>query len=367
MTERTRVLIVDDSRIFRSVLEQALRDEGADVVGSVWSGAKALEFIEAAPPDLVTLDVEMPGMNGLDVLRAIQRFNAARPNAPPIGVLMVSAFTRQGADVTIQALESGAFDFITKPSGGSEEESLRLLRLQVASKLRSFQSRRTSSFSPLPRGEGSRVKGESEIVRPYARTQGPPIKLVLIASSTGGPRALSIVLPDLCRRIDLPIFIVQHMATPFTQSLAASLDRQCGHKVIEAIDGDTVRPGTVYIAPGGKHLVLRGSAGNIITSLNEQPPENGCRPAADVLFRSAAAIPDATAVAVVLTGMMCDGTRGLGPLKRAGAHVIAQDEATSVVWGMPGSAVASGLVDEVLPLEQIAAAIGAAITSRKAR
>jgi two-component system chemotaxis response regulator CheB len=157
------------------------------------------------------------------------------------------------------------------------------------------------------------------------------------------------------------------MAAPFTQSLAASLDRQCGHRVLEATDGDTVRPGTVYIAPGGKHLVLRGNAGHTVTALNEQPPENGCRPAADVLFRSAAAIPEAAAVAVVLTGMMSDGTRGLGPLKRAGAHVLAQDEATSVVWGMPGSAVASGLVDEVLPLEQIAAGIQAAVTSRKAR
>ena len=191
--------------------------------------------------------------------------------------------------------------------------------------------------------------------------------MVLIASSTGGPRALSILLPDLCRRIDLPILIVQHMAAPFTQSLAASLDRQCAHTVIEASDGDAVRPGTVYIAPGGKHLLLRGGAGKVITALNEQPPENGCRPAADVLFRSAAAIPDAAAVAVVLTGMMNDGTRGLGPLKRTGAHAIAQDEATSVVWGMPGSAVAAGLVDEVLPLEQIAAGVQAVVASRKGK
>ena len=314
MSEPTRVLIVDDSRIFRSVLEQALRAEGADVVGSVWNGAKALEFIEASPPHLVTLDVEMPGMNGLEVLRAIQHFNAARPGAAPVGVLMVSAFTRQGADVTIQALEAGAFDFITKPSTNSEEESLRLLRQQLAVKLRSFQARRSSPLSPVLGAEGAGVRGESGVIRPRPRLQGPPIKLVLIASSTGGPRALSILLPDLCRRIDLPILIVQHLAAPFTQSLAASLDRQCGHTVIEAMEGDTVRPGTVYIAPGGKHLLLRGGAGKVITALNEQPPENGCRPAADVLFRSAAAVPDAAAVAVVLTGMMSDGTRGLRPL-----------------------------------------------------
>ncbi len=164
-----------------------MRAEGADVVGSVWSGAKALEFIEATPPHLVTLDVEMPGMNGLDVLRAIQHYNAARPSAPPVGVLMVSAFTRQGADVTIQALEAGAFDFITKPSTGSEEESLRLLRQQLALKLRSFQSRRASSLSPVLAGEGSGVRGQTVIPRPRSAVHGPPIKMVLLASSTGGP------------------------------------------------------------------------------------------------------------------------------------------------------------------------------------
>jgi two-component system chemotaxis response regulator CheB len=360
MNERLRVLVVDDSRIFRAALEQALQAEGAQVAGSVWSGVKAIEFLQQHPPDLVTLDVEMPGMNGLDTLRAIQHFNTSRPNVPPVGVLMVSAFTRQGADVTIQALQAGAFDFITKPSGINEEESLRTLRLQLAAKIRLFQQGRTKH--PLA------ANSSATLVRVPAASSQSPIRAVLIASSTGGPQALAMLLPDLCRRIELPIFIVQHITPgPFTRSLAESLDRQCEHRVIEARDGEAIQSRTTYVAPSGKHLVLRGGASALVTALNEQPPENGCRPAADVLFRSAAAIPGLTAVALVLTGMMCDGTRGLGPLKRAGAHVIAQDEASSVVWGMPGSAVASGQVDEVLPLGRIAAAVEAVVLARKSR
>jgi two-component system chemotaxis response regulator CheB len=354
MADRARVLIVDDSRIFRAALEQALAgQDGIEVAGSVWSGAKALEFVQATPPDLVTLDVEMPGLNGLEVLRAIQRLNAARPEAPPVGVIMVSAFTREGAAVTIEALEAGAFDFVTKPAGPSPEANLDALRQQLAVKVRHF------------------LAGRKPPAAPAGRAQPPPaahprparlVRMVLIAVSTGGPRALGTLLPDLCARVELPVLVVQHMPPPFTLSLAESLDRKCRHTVIEARDGEVVQPRTVYLAPGGKHLLLRGGAGgSALTALNEQPPENGCRPSADVLFRSAAAVVGGAAVALVLTGMGCDGSQGLGPLKRAGAHVIAQDEASSVVWGMPGSAVATGYVDEVLPLEQIPAAVAALV------
>jgi two-component system chemotaxis response regulator CheB len=188
---------------------------------------------------------------------------------------------------------------------------------------------------------------------------------VVVAASTGGPRALEVLLPDLARRIDLPVLVVQHMPPQFTRSLADNLARQSGLHVTEAPDGELIQARHVYIAPGGKHLLMRTRpAGGLVTVLNEQPPENGFRPSADVLFRSAAAALGGGVVAVVLTGMSCetvaDGTQGLGPLKRAGAHVIAQDEATSVVWGMPGSAVRAGLADEVLPLGAIGAAVQAA-------
>jgi two-component system chemotaxis response regulator CheB len=214
------------------------------------------------------------------------------------------------------------------------------------------------------------------------------VRAVLVAVSTGGPRALEVFLPDLCGRVEVPIVVVQHMPAGFTSSLAQQLTRKLGtptkkadrnvcptargadipvchsgpdpnasHTVVEATDGEPLQPRTVYLAPGDRHLLLRKECGRAVLGLNDQPKENNCRPAADVLFRSAAAVLGGDVVAVVLTGMHCDGTAGLGPLKRVGAYAIAQDEATSVVWGMPGSVVRAGLADEVLPLGDIAAAM----------
>jgi two-component system chemotaxis response regulator CheB len=188
---------------------------------------------------------------------------------------------------------------------------------------------------------------------------------VVVAASTGGPRALETFLSDLGDRLELPILVVQHMPAGFTRSLAEHLARQTKRDVIEARDGDVVRPRTVYVAPGGKHLFVRSlTGGALLTGLNEQPPENGCRPSADVLFRSAAAVLGGEVIAVVLTGMDCDGTAGLRPLKRAGGYVLVQDEATSVVWGMPGNVVRAGLADEVLPLGRLAEAVQALVAAR---
>jgi two-component system chemotaxis response regulator CheB len=353
MAEPARVLIVDDSRIFRAVLEEALAgQDGITVAGSVFSGERALDFIRATPPDLVTLDVMMPGLGGLETLHAIQRFSAARPNDPPVGVIMVSAFTRQGAEVTLQALQAGAFDFVTKPDGPSAEANLLTLRQQLVPRILSFLARRRSGPAPAVPG-------------PPPRPATPPsraIRAVVMAASTGGVRALSLLLPELCPAANVPIFLVQHMPRDFTRSLADLLARQTGRAVVEAHDGDAALPGTVYVAPGDRHLLLRAGPGREVrTALNDQPKENGFRPSADVLFRSAASVLGGEVVAIVLTGMtgdrVADGTAGLRPLKRAGGYVIAQDEATSVVWGMPGSVVAAGLADAVLPLGDIAGAV----------
>ncbi len=278
---------------------------------------------------------------------------------------MVSAFTKRGAEVTVQALQAGAFDVVAKPSGGSSDACIAALRDDLLPKIRAFLTRRRQiaartinwNLSPKP----ARPKPELSQLAPTARSSA----VVLIGASTGGPQALSRLLPDLTARINTPILVVQHMPPGFTHSLAIDLSRRCPWPVCEAEDNQIIVPGTIYIAPGGKHLVLRsGLAGRRMVGLNEQPPESGCRPSASVLFRSAAAILGSEAVAVVLTGMGNDGTAGLGPLKRAGGSVIVQDEESSVVWGMPGSVVSANLADVISPLDSIGAEVQVAVARR---
>jgi two-component system chemotaxis response regulator CheB len=353
MPDPTRILIVDDSRLFRGVLEQALAGvPGVAVVGSVWNGVRALEFLQKNSVDLVTLDLEMPQLGGLETLRAIQQQSASQPSAPAVGVLLVSAHTSEGAAVTIEALEAGAFDFVTKPSLPTAEENLAYLRQQLLGKVRSFQARRLSLAGAAPPAAATTLRGSPR--PPTAR----PVRAIVIGASTGGPAALVQLLPDLTRRVSLPVLVVQHMPAGFTKHFADSLARKCPVPVVEVVAGQPVQPGTVYIAPGNHHLLVRAQGpGRVLALLNDQPPQHGCRPSADVLFRSAAAAFGPETVGVILTGMGCDGTEGLGALKRAGAATIAQDEASSVVWGMPGSAVAAGHIDQVLPLERISAAV----------
>jgi two-component system chemotaxis response regulator CheB len=358
MAEPIKVLIVDDSRLFRSALEEALSGlSDITVVGSVFSGAKAMEFIGQNPPDVVTLDVEMPGMDGLATLELIQRFSALRPTVPAIGVVMVSAFTRRGADITVKALQAGAFDVVAKPSGASPDASLAMLRDEVLAKIRACALHR------------AKPDGRVLIAPPSAPSvpieRSTPIRAIVIGASTGGPRALSALLPELCALTDLPILIVQHIPRGFTQSLADSLARETRRTVVEAVDNTPLRAGVVHIAPGGQHLLIRGPATAPKTGLNEHPPENGCRPSADVLFRSAASVFGGSAAAIILTGMGRDGTAGLGAIRRAGGYVVAQDQASSVVWGMPGSAYEAGATNEVLPLSQIARAVAALVQRSK--
>ncbi len=355
-----KILIVDDSRMYRAAIESVFHAQpGMAVVGSVFSGQKALEFIRGQAPDLVTLDVEMPGLSGLETLQAIQHINQSRAAGSEIGVLMVSAFTKRGADVTMQALQAGAFDFVTKPSESSPEASIERLRQDLLPRVRLFLSRRAG---PL-RKPGPAAPGPSFAEPAPRRATSPrPVQVIVVAASTGGPKALASLLPDLAARVTAPIAVVQHMPAQFTCSLAEHLSRHSGISAAEASEGATLLPGSVTIARGGHHLVLRRDAtGQLVAGLNEQLPENGCRPSANVLFRSVAAVAGREAIAIVLTGMGNDGTAGLEPLHRAGAYVIAQDEESSVVWGMPGSAVAAGLVDHVCPLSAIGQVVEALV------
>ena len=328
MPRCAQILIVDDSRIFRAAVEASLAgQEGIEIVGSVFSGEKALEVIKASPPDLVTLDVEMPGMGGIETLKAIQQINAGKATGTEVGVIMVSTYTQRGADITVQALQAGAFDFVTKPSGPQQDENVNLLRQQLLSKIRLFMGERKRKMAAMEPAVLQLAKNASQAsrsggVRALQSVHRQAVRAIVIAASTGGPKALEILLPDLVRRVNLPILVVQHMPPRFTQSLAENLARLSGSVVVEASDGDVVHEKSVYIAPGGKHMLLRSDRGRLLMGLNDQSPENGCRPSADVLFRSAAAAIQGGVLAIVLTGMGRDGTAGLGAIKRAGGCLL---------------------------------------------
>ena len=349
---KTKLLIVDDSRIFRSAIEESLASEkDVEVVGSVWNGIKAIEFIQSSPPDLVTLDVEMPDMDGLDTLKAIQKINRSTSVSKQIGVIMLSSHTQKGADTTVKALEMGAFDFIPKPEGKDFKENIEILRRQLVVKIRNFATKHIT-YSSDPRIV---VPPPPEITPELSVSSD--IKAIMIGVSTGGPRALAETMPTLCEKVDVPIFIVQHMPPTFTQSLAKSLNSKCRYTVMECRDGDIVKERHAYIAPGGRHMLLIKRHKNVRTVVGNQPPENGCKPSVDILFRSGATVYGKNIVAIVLTGMGVDGTKGSGILKRAGASIIVQDDKTSVVWGMPGSVEAAGNADKVLPLDKIPYAV----------
>jgi len=355
--EPLKVLIVDDSRIFRAAMQDALDGKpGVRVVGSVWSGEKALEFVRLSPPDLVTLDVNMPGRGGLDTLSDLQEFNASRPGLPPVGVLLVSALTSRGAATTVEGLQRGAFDFIRKPDGADEKVNAALLQQQLIEKIDLFALRRNRPASVL-----------SALAMPTTTsTASRPGRFhcVAIGVSTGGPAALARLLPVVTKQSAVPILIVQHMTTGLTGHLAESLAKKCDARIVEASEGEQVKPGWVYIAPAGRHMIVRNHNARVIIGLNDQPPENGFRPSVDVFFRSVAGAYPHAALAAILTGMGSDGAKGLAALKRSGGYVIAQDEASSVVWGMPGAAVAANVVDEVLPLERIGPAVLTLLGSR---
>ena len=340
-----RVLIVDDSIVFRKALELAFSGiPFVKIIGSAYNGLKALEFIENQEcPDIVTLDVEMPELDGIETLIRIQEYNRNHPDKKNIEVIMVSSLTMEGAQTTIRALQNGAFDFITKPNDLEAEEARYELKRKLKEKI----------FSLLYKEDLPAQVGAIREIRTRTVDRSP-YDVILIGVSTGGPRALATLLPELTSRVDLPIVIVQHMPPGFTKSLADNLDKKTGTvRVVEAEEGEFLQRGKVYVAKGGAHQVIRENEQGIYLATNDSPPENGSRPSVDVLFRSAAGVVKSSAIALILTGMGTDGVMGLKALKRAGSYVIAQDKKSSVVWGMPGSAVRSQVVDEVLSLQEM--------------
>ncbi|MFC1746409.1 chemotaxis-specific protein-glutamate methyltransferase CheB [Candidatus Riflebacteria bacterium] len=348
--EKIKVLIVDDSRIFRNIVEKTISQHpDIQVIGSVWNGVKALEFIMKERPHVVSLDLEMPEMDGLETLRVIQIINRTQSDQIPIGIIMVSAYTSKGAEVTLECLEGGAFDFVPKvEQNKSREENFAHLKEQLLPKILAYAKKHVYRERRF-----QRVVGLPRIIP--VRPGGLRVRALFIGVSTGGPKALMTLMPQLSVILKMPIFIVQHMPPNFTESLANSLDGVCsGHKVIEAPHMKEVVNDCIYIAPGGVHLkVQKGAGSRIVTAHGHGPRDSGCKPSVNELFKSGVKVYGSGMLAIILTGMGRDGSDSLPLLKKRGVRVLVQDEESSVVWGMPGSALSTGLVDEVLPLDKI--------------
>jgi len=345
--EPIRILIVDDSRIFRGILESAFADiPNVVVVGSVYSGEKAIEFLKRTPADLATLDIEMPGIDGLETLRAIKELNRSRPSSAQTDAVLISSLTKKGAKCTVEGLQLGALDFILKPSLGTEEQNKSSLQKALLEKIEMYRQKRHAK------------RGDAAPIPPHPKPHKPSIALeynaIAIGISTGGPETLAKLLPSLAGRIRVPIFIVQHNLSGLSSYMAESLSRRVGYPIVEAQEGMPVEPGGIYLAQSGRHMILRMSIGKVSIGLSDAPPENHSRPAVDVFLRSAVGIYGSTLIAAILTGMLNDGANGVRAVKRAGGFVIAQDQATSVIWGMPRAAIETGAVDLVLSLDNMA-------------
>jgi two-component system chemotaxis response regulator CheB len=357
----TSVLVVDDSRIYRRLLVEVVSAfPGAQVAGEAADGVEALAALDRGHVDLVLLDVEMPNMDGLETLREIARRH------PRTGVVMVAGANRRAADTTMKALELGAIEFIPKPQTLGYDESRRALTQALSFVLECV---RLGVARPASSPSQPASPAAAEPARRTCRRTAPrDVALVLIGASTGGPRALSQIVPFLDPGLAAPVLIVQHMPEGFTRSLAEQLDKKSRLEVREARDGDPVVAGCALIAPGGRHMVVRAADGGLVIGLTDTPPVRSCRPSVDVLFSSVADVASGAVLSIVLTGMGADGTDGARALSRRGdAYTLAQDEASSVVFGMPRAVIAAGLADEVLPLEAFARRVNELAGARATR
>lgn len=353
----TRILIVDDSALYRQSIDNVLREvDMATVVGKAKDGLDALNKIEQLDPDLLTLDVQMPDMDGISLLREIKR-RGLRPKA-----IMVSSYTARGADVTTAALMEGAFDFILKPSSSDSQANRTQLFESLHEKISAFRlpPEGRSPSDAFPAGSRRSLAGAniaSDDVVEAAPSPGLACEAVILGTSTGGPAALKAVCPKLPAELPVPVFVVQHMPPKYTHSLATRLNDICVLDVVEATDRTEVVAGKVLIAPGGQQMKLQRSGGSVIVRVNDDPPENGVRPSVDYFLRSAVEVLHGNALAVIMTGMGSDGLSGSAELKAAGGFVFAQSPDDCVVYGMPKAVVAGGLADRILPLGKIAPAV----------
>jgi two-component system, chemotaxis family, protein-glutamate methylesterase/glutaminase len=346
-----RVLVVDDSVVMRRIVRQSLEsDPEIEVVGVAANGKIALDMVEQNTLDAITLDIEMPEMDGLQTLRALRARGIHTP------VIMFSTLTERGALATLDALAAGADDYAAKPSNvGNVQESMLRISLEVIPKIKALCWKNKGYRSPLAPQPVPRIPA---VIGAAVALNTPPaeqrIDIVAIGTSTGGPNALAEVLPHLPADFPVPIVIVQHMPPTFTRFLAERLTASSSLLVREAVPAALLEPGHAWIAPGDFHMNLYRAESSVRLGVFQAPPENSCRPSVDVLFRSVAEVFRHNVLAVVMTGMGQDGLRGCEYIKEARGQVIVQDEASSVVWGMPGFVAKAGLASRVLPLAEIA-------------
>lgn len=347
---KIRVLVVDDSALARRMISGALEDDpDVEVVGLAANGSIGLARMDQLDPDLITLDVEMPGMGGLDTLTEIRR---RRPSLP---VILLSSLTRRGAEVTLDGLYRGASDYLTKPAGLGLDESRARLAEELRPLVRSLCRRLLAGPPPSP---------PPPPPRPIPSEDAGPIRAILIGASTGGPQALGQLLHELPADLPVPVLIVQHMPPLFTRILAESLSGRTPHRVREAVHGEPVAAGSFRLAPGDRHLEVVGPAAEARLGLTLGPLEHSCRPSVNVLFRSAARVYEAGVLAVVLTGMGQDGLEGARSVREARGRILVQDEASSVVWGMPRAVHEAGLATAVLPPADLGAEIARQLRDR---
>jgi len=358
---KIRVLIVDDAVVVRRLITNVLSSDPAiEVVGTAANGQIGLNKIAQLKPDVITLDIEMPMMDGLQTMKEIHKLH------PRLPVIMFSTLTERGARASLDALAFGARDYVTKPSNvGSVTAAMQCLRDELIPKIKGFCPGIGVTVRPRPPRPAPPIGRPSFAARPVAQPVAPVVKkmaanrqvridVVAIGVSTGGPNALAEMVPQIPANLPVPVVMVQHMPPLFTKLLAERLDEKSPMHVHEGTPGEKLAAGHLWLAPGGNHMALEKSLSSVRIALNQDPPENSCRPAVDVLFRSVVKSYGAHVLAVILTGMGQDGKIGCEAVLQAGGQVIVQDEASSVVWGMPGAVANAGMADAILPLGRIA-------------
>ncbi|MEM7569959.1 MAG: chemotaxis response regulator protein-glutamate methylesterase [Pseudomonadota bacterium] len=352
------VLLVDDSAVIRGMLRRWLEESDIiRVAGTAADGQAAIREAQSLKPDIIILDIEMPVMDGIT---ALPKLKAAVPDCH---IIMASTLTTRNADISLQAMRLGATDYIPKPEsrvemtgGTSFKDAIIEKVVALGNARRQRQGKPALGVAPTP--PSPRPLNVAPLkAAPRPRQSAGPAQIIAIGSSTGGPQALFKFLEGLPASFQTPIVITQHMPPTFTEILAGHLKKVSGRDCREAKNGDHIRRGQVYVAPGGKHMLLKGSAGDPVIELDDGPEENFCKPAVDPMFRSVASLFGNRALCVVLTGMGSDGCKGAAEMRKTGAPVLVQDEATSTVWGMPGAVSKAGLADQTIPIGRMADAV----------